>query len=236
STVFIASMITVEIRPVLKQSTIKKIEEFEAEIAPDMLRSLDRAEDIEASQKFLEDILPAYRKRLESLKTLSLLEEESNQRFLGPPMYLIDNYITFDPQKIFEVPWKQVERLELFTLNRTLGNTFGPLGFNGVFAVYTRRTEAPKTILEDPHNMTYEGFYRPRTFEESLGPVEKNKPVFRPTIYWNGSLQADENGEIVIRIPHSDDLGRFRVRVEGFESRESWGIKEAFYEVSYDGM
>ncbi|MEL6652876.1 MAG: hypothetical protein AAFQ87_18905, partial [Bacteroidota bacterium] len=52
-TFIIEAMNTVEIRPVLKQSTIKQIEEFEAEIAPDMLRSLDRAEDIEASQKFL---------------------------------------------------------------------------------------------------------------------------------------------------------------------------------------
>ncbi len=232
----IEAMTTVKIEPLLAQSTIDQIEEFQKEVTPGMLRSLDRPEDIEATQVFLNKILPAYRSRLENQKTLSLLEEESKQRFLGPPMFLIDNYITFDPQKIFEVPWKEVERLELYTLNRTLGNTFGPLGFNGVFAVYTRRLEAPKTILEDPHNLQYQGFYRPREFAQSLGEEQEESPNFRPVVYWNGNLVPDENGQIKIRFKHTDDLGDFRIRVQGIENQDSWGLQDAVYSVSFDGL
>ncbi|MEM6343339.1 MAG: hypothetical protein AAF927_05645 [Bacteroidota bacterium] len=231
----IEAMTTVKIEPILAQSTIDQIEAFQKEVSPEMLRSLDRQEDIEASQVFLNKILPAYRSRLENQKTLSLLEEESRQRFLGPPMFLIDNYITFDPQKIFEVPWKEVERLELYTLNRTLGNTFGPLGFNGVFAVYTRRLEAPKTILEDPHNLPYQGLYRARSFEESLGEEQQESPDFRPLVYWHGNLMPDQNGQIKLRFKHTDDLGNFRVRVQGIESQDSWGLQDAIYTVSFDG-
>ncbi|MFK7926322.1 MAG: hypothetical protein AB8H47_30525 [Bacteroidia bacterium] len=172
----------------------------------------------------------------ENQKALSLLEEESNQRFLGPPMFLIDNYITFDPQKIFEVPWKEIERIELFTLNRNLGSTFGPLGFNGVFAVYTRRLEAPKTILEDPHNLSYQGFYRPREFAQSLAVTNAETPEFRPQLYWNAKLIPDENGEVRITFKHSDDLGNFRLRVMGFNGESSWGLQDAAYKVSFDGL
>ncbi|MEL7533485.1 MAG: hypothetical protein AAFN10_19380 [Bacteroidota bacterium] len=230
------AMTTVKIEPLLAESTIQQIEAFQEEVTPGMLRSLDRPEDIEATQVFLNKILPAYRSRLENQKTLSLLEEESKQRFLGPPMFLIDNYITFDPQKIFEVPWREIERLELYTLNRTLGNTFGPLGFNGVFAVYTRRIEAPKTILEDPHNLNYQGFYRPRDFAESLGEPQAETPVFRPLVYWDAGLMPDENGQIKIRFKHTDDLGDFRIRVQGIENQDSWGLQDAIYSVSFDGL
>lgn len=235
-TFIVEAMNTVKIEPLLEQSTIDQIKQFEDEVAPDMLRSLDRPEDIETTQAFLNKILPAYRSRLQTQKTLSLLEEESNQRFLGPPMFLIDNYITFDPQKIFEVPWKEIERLELFTLNRNLGSTFGPLGFNGVFAVYTRRLEAPKTILEDPHNLPYQGFYRPRTFEESLAEVNPENPNFRPLVYWSTNLISDENGEIKLGFKHTDDLGDFRIRVQGMQNGGSWGLQDATYKVSFDGL
>jgi hypothetical protein len=229
----IEAMPTVKIVPILNEKLLRQLAEFEKEVAPEVVRGLDKAEDIEATQYFLKKVLPQYRNKLSDQKTLKLMEEETNQRFLGPPMFMIDSYITFDPEKPFLVNWKDVERIEMFSLNRNLGNAFGPLGFNGVFGLYTRRTEPPAIIKDDPHNISYEGFYAPRNFVETLGERNLRQPDFRGLVYWNPTVQTNAAGQAEIRIPHGDDLGSFRIHLEGMTDEGERIVAEARYEVVY---
>ncbi len=229
----IEAMPTVWIEPILNEKLIRQLEEFEAEVAPEIIRSVDNPDNIAATQNFLKKVLPQFKDQLKDQKMLRLMEEETNQRFLGPPMYLIDNYITFDHEKIYLVPWRDVERVELFSLNRNLGNTFGPLGFNGVFSISTRRTEAPEVIRNDSHNMAYQGFYRPRSFAAGLPLREPRKPDLRGLVYWQPQILTNAQGKAQLMIPHGDDLGKFRVHLEGISASGQRVVAEARYEVQF---
>ena len=150
---------------------------------------------------------------IEMLNTLSAYM----RGFLGKsPQYFLDGVMA-DAEFVNGLPASWFEKVEAVKM-APVRNGIGP----GLF-FYTRRGET--------HRKTYEGlgkisakisgysvirqFYSPNYEVENTLNHEND---FRNTIYWNPLIRTDSTGVAQVAFYNSDDMGNFRIEVEGITS------------------
>lgn len=112
-----------------------------------------------------------------------------------------------------------VERVEVTTRTNSM---YGDVGRNGVIAVYTKAApsgkfsnlQGGKTMqVFKLHGFSTRGKFRSPDYDDPT--IEKDKPDYRSTVYWNPDLKTDPAGQCVVTFFASDLTGRYRVVVEG---------------------
>ena len=113
-----------------------------------------------------------------------------------------------------------VDRIEVTTRVNSL---YGEAGRNGVIAVFTKtgsvnnNTSLQNVKTVDTHKIS--GYSMPREFRSpdyESPSVDKEKPDYRSTIYWNPNLKTDYlSGTCSISFFAADLPGRYRIIVEG---------------------
>ncbi|MBX2915858.1 MAG: carboxypeptidase-like regulatory domain-containing protein [Cyclobacteriaceae bacterium] len=113
-----------------------------------------------------------------------------------------------------------VDRIEITTRTNSL---YGDAGRNGVIAVFTKagtlnRLSALQNIKAlDVHKIS--GYSMPREFrapDYDSATIDKEKPDYRSTIYWNPQLRTDDiSGACSISFFAADLPGRYKVIIEG---------------------
>jgi len=97
---------------------------------------------------------------------------------------------------------------------------FGMRGANGVIAVYTKMGASDEETNADPLGIiseriygyvAYKDFYNPTYTAEN---IYSEMPDHRMTLYWNPNI-ITENGKASISFFTSDDIGRYKIFVEG---------------------
>jgi len=151
-----------------------------------------------------------------------------------PPLYVLDGMILSDGSAISNLSPTQVDHVDVLKGPSTA--IYGARGANGVIIVYTKRGEGipPKPPL-GIYNLSYPGYTKAREFYSpnySTPPQNENIPDIRTTLYWNPSIQLDEDGKAKVSFFTSDVLSSYDVEVEGISEDGYPGVGKAGIRVS----
>ena len=146
--------------------------------------------------------------------------------FPATPVFLLDKKIASFEQ-VLGYNMTNIRQIDFFNTRETL-ELFGQLGANGVVIIHTK--------LPEPYNQSIT-FTVPGLQPEVRYPVEVNPnrdprtPALGPSVYWNPSIQTDENGKTTISFYHHDEVGQFQVNLFGRGSNGKWYQNSTLYEV-----
>jgi len=112
---------------------------------------------------------------------------------------------------------------------------YGPEGASGILFVTTRRGKpAPNQYYYAPGVTTYfpKGYYNSRTFYSPKYDTNVElKPDLRTTVYWDPQLIGNENGEVKFNYYNTDNVGIYRIVIEGIDALGNLARKVYTYEV-----
>jgi len=139
------------------------------------------------------------------------------------PLFVLDGMpIGDDPLSIVRsIPMLIIDKVEI--LKGTRAAVYGSRGTNGVIAIYTKTGEVitqekeligaiTKKVVGVSSNRE---FYSPKYTPEN---IESPRPDHRTTLFWNPELTA-ENGKATLSFYTADDLGYYRIIVEGMNGK-----------------
>ncbi|MCK4990350.1 MAG: TonB-dependent receptor plug domain-containing protein, partial [Bacteroidales bacterium] len=136
------------------------------------------------------------------------------------PLFVLDGMpISDDPLSIIQsIPMIIIDKVEVLKGNSAV--IYGSRGNNGVIAIYTKKGEAPVAqdiglvgaiIKKIAGFSSKREFYSPQYTPENIDSPE---PDHRTTLYWNPEISI-ENGKAALSFYTADDLGYYRIIVEG---------------------
>ena len=143
----------------------------------------------------------------------------------GIPIFKIDDLMQIDPLKV-----KKVE-----TLN---GKYYlGKESFTGVVSFTTYANDlggfelSPKALI-----LSYDGIQRQREFYEpnydSAKRLESRIPDFRNLLYWQPNVVVNETGKAQLKFRSSDQVGTYRVVIQGLDESGTMGSKSIQFKVN----
>lgn len=145
-------------------------------------------------------------------------------RFLEPniatadPLYIIDGIATKNTNFFLSLDPKTLKQISVIKYPKKLSR-FGEMAKNGVVLVETKSGTTRQPINE---NKLFTGISRGLPFAK----IRPNKiaPQFRSTLYWNPSVETDENGSATIQFYSSDDVAPMLIRIEGFVNGKPFSV------------
>lgn len=160
------------------------------------------------------------RKNRPGERKLRMLNPSTKLYFREQPLMLIDGIPTEDVEELLNLPGDEIVAVEL-TMAPYSQYDFGFEGRNGMIAIYTRQgnyrpTRPSVRVLDDP------GLRSPPAYEVPALPAP-TVPDLREVVYWQPAARD------AVRFRHSDETGRFRVRVVGVDERGQVVAGEAVY-------
>lgn len=136
------------------------------------------------------------------------------------PLFILDGMpISVEPLNlIMTIPMSNIDKVEI--LKGTSAVFFGSRGSNGVIAIYTKKGETHATSDYEfvgainkkvAGFSSYRKFYSPKYTPENINTPQ---PDHRTTLYWNPKI-ITKNGKATLSFYTADDLGYFRIIIEG---------------------
>ncbi|MFN8348155.1 MAG: hypothetical protein U0X91_24350 [Spirosomataceae bacterium] len=157
---------------------------------------------------------------------------QSNIPFEEEPLIMLDGVPVFDTDKILAFDPLKIRKLEVID-----GKYFlGPVSFSGIVSYTTYKGDLGGFPL-DPRAtvLSYEGvqprkeFYAPRY---DLAEQQKSRvPDFRNLLYWAPQLLTDVQGKQSISFYTSDQVGTYKVVIQGMTQNGIVGSKSFTFEV-----
>ncbi|MEQ8472046.1 MAG: hypothetical protein RIC35_12720 [Marinoscillum sp.] len=139
-------------------------------------------------------------------------------RYLQPteatedPLYLIDGVATMNTDFFLSIEPLDVISVKTVRDPHKLVR-FGALGRNGIVIVHTKFGNHREPL--NPDNLV-QGLTQPVPLTSDL--KQRGIPDFRSTIYWDPSVQVDDQGVGSFEFYTTDDVGKMTVLVEGMSS------------------
>lgn len=148
-----------------------------------------------------------------------------------PPLLLVDGVPVFDERAFLKINNKLIASTELVTSPYWLN----PVFFNGIIQLSSfehdaRCIQLPESALQ----RSYLTLLPQRQFvlPDYASQADSRLPDFRNTLYWNPSVQTNEQGKATISFYTSDALGDFEIRAEGVSSTALAGSARAVLQVA----
>ncbi len=153
------------------------------------------------------------------------LTGKTQEYLKNEPLRIIDGVPIYDSNIITELDPREVKKINLtygkFKLNG--------VEFDGVFNVET---------IEGNYGRIYEtghGFFDLRgysdAYEFKTQRLTENVPSFRSTLYWKPDIVLNGGKPKTISFPSSNDIGRFKIEVQGITNTGKPIFEEFFFEV-----
>jgi hypothetical protein len=185
---------------------------------PDAIYRAENFKQIYSFEQFINEAIPNVKVRLvDSTKTVRLFYKEQGRLFEDHPWYLVDGFLTFNEEEVLQIPFQDIEEVRLYFRAETLEQYFhGFMLRSGVMEVITREVKYVRELKNSPNVVEIEGFAEPMEFGQIfIKPQSDNTPDLRSIMYWAPNVTADESGNGHIRIPLSDDTGKYAVVMMG---------------------
>jgi hypothetical protein len=185
---------------------------------PDAIYRAENFKQIYSFEQFINEAIPNVKVRLvDSTKTVRLFYKEQGRLFEDHPWYLVDGFLTFNEEEVLQIPFQDIEEVRLYFRAETLEQYFhGFMLRSGVMEVITREVKYVRELKNSPNVVEIEGFAEPMEFGQTfIKPQSDNTPDLRSIMYWAPNVTADESGNGHIRIPLSDDTGKYAVVMMG---------------------
>ena len=157
---------------------------------------------------------------------------QSNVPFEEEPLIMLDGVPVFDTDKILAFDPLKIRKLEVIDGKYYLG----PVSFSGIVSYTTYKGDLGGFPLDPRASvLSYEGvqarkeFYAPRY---DLPEQQKSRvPDFRNLLYWAPQLYTDAQGKQSLSFYTSDQVGTYRVVVQGMTEKGTAGSKSFTFEV-----
>lgn len=138
---------------------------------------------------------------------------------------------------IRSIPISSIERVDVLKRTNPTGMAvMGVRGVNGGVFIYTKRgipDQERENYIKGLITTKIKGFSKYRQFYSPVYTPENinsEKPDYRTTLYWNPSIEMEKD-EVEISFYTSDDMGRFKVMVEGITNSGKVCLGESEFEV-----
>jgi len=149
----------------------------------------------------------------------------TNLHFVSEPLMLVDGVVTREALQISELDPQKVERIDLVNV----GYYMGVLHFPGIVSVFTEEGRCPLTF---PNCFLRQSYDFVSVVEKPEFPVynkkeiilDRNRPDFRNTLYWNPDIRTDKNGKSMIEFYTSDDVSDYVLMISGFSGDGLFGF------------
>ena len=165
---------------------------------------------------FLEEVTLAKRKTERGYaKSMTLFNPNLSRHFMGPPVYIVDNYLTFNEEDVLSIDYADIESVELFTDLRTLQEQFKLMGANGVVRFTTKSRDLPGSITRAANNYQLEGYHFVEPYERQ--PTEGAVPDLQTILLWEPQVEVGPKGK-KLEVTANDLPGRYRVTVMGVDA------------------
>ena len=148
--------------------------------------------------------------------------------------YLLDN-VPADANMINAMHPSQIAYIDV--LKGAAAAIFGSRGAGGVVAVYTRTGfywNEPEREKKGIISFKYPGYYPEREFYIPAYDVKREehvRPDYRTTLFWKPDLTTNQEGKTAFSFYTSDDVGTYRVAVEGITHDGIPVVGEYYFEV-----
>jgi len=153
----------------------------------------------------------------------------------GIPMQIILDGMNVQPNFLDNIQPFDVETIEIL---KNVANTtiYGSRGNGGVLIITTKRGGGDLSYTRySPGIMTYapKGYYAVRQFyAPQHGPESSDKsPDKRSTVYWTPHFPIDSNGAGKLNFYNTDQVGTYRIVIEGINDEGHLARKVYTYEV-----
>lgn len=167
-------------------------------------------------------------------KSIRLQYAEKNIYNNLSPWYLVNNWLTDDEKTVLKIPFRDIESIQMFNSKERIASQLDPsMVSRGLLAIQTKDGKTPDALVKKPNNVNITGFAPVRTFPTKVA-TDTRIPDLRPLIYWNASIQTDENGQAKLLFNHSDAIGKAQITVVGQTKDGDLGYGTTSYQVSFD--
>lgn len=132
----------------------------------------------------------------------------------GDPLYIIDGIATKNTEFFLSLDPKTLKTISVIKYPKKLSR-FGEMAKNGIVLVDTKTGNVREPLNQE--RLIY-GLNSPMEFPQlnSEWANESGNPEFRSTVYWNPSVEIDEEGKASVQLMNSDDIATLAIRIEGF--------------------
>lgn len=132
----------------------------------------------------------------------------------GDPLYIIDGIATKNTEFFLSLDPKTLKTISVIKYPKKLSR-FGEMAKNGIVLVDTKTGNVREPLNQE--RLIY-GLNSPMEFPELNveWANESGNPEFRSTVYWNPSVEIDEEGKASVQLMNSDDIATLAIRIEGF--------------------
>ena len=136
----------------------------------------------------------------------------------GDPLYIIDGIATKNTDFFLSLNPKDLQTISVIKLPRKLSR-FGLMAKNGIVIVNSKLGNIREKL--NPVNLIL-GLNRPLEFPalDSDWANSSSNPEFRSTVYWNPSIQTDEQGKASFEFFTSDDEADLVVLIQGMAGNQ----------------
>lgn len=132
----------------------------------------------------------------------------------GDPLYIIDGIATKNTEFFLSLDPKTLKTISVIKYPKKLSR-FGEMAKNGIVLVDTKTGNVREPLNQE--RLIY-GLNSPMEFPQlnSEWANESGNPEFRSTVYWNPSVEIDDEGKASVQLMNSDDIATLAIRIEGF--------------------
>lgn len=187
---------------------------------PDIELLLDNYIKLPVMEEVFFELTPGvFLKSKKSKYAMSIADPVDNTIYKKPPVLFIDGVVINDPAVLAGLDPAIVEKIDIVNVLYLVGDYY----FFGLVNVITRAGDYSSVTLPD---------YAVRLHYKAVDPVrsfyspdystsemkERRIPDFRNTLYWNPSVNPDENGKAGVEFWSSDISGYYDVNIQGITS------------------
>lgn len=153
----------------------------------------------------------------------------------GVPMMILMDGAQIEPSTLKLMTAQDIAGVEILTSGSNTA-IYGDAGYWGVILLTTRRGGegiTPPELLDVAHYMpngyaSTKQFYSPKYDS----PNDQSKMIdLRSTIYWDGDIVTDAAGKASVTFFNADDAGKYKVIMEGMDTKGKLLRKTITYEV-----
>lgn len=182
---------------------------------PDKSYDMEKYRYIKNLEDFIRQAVPnATSYKDGDTRKLKLYNNETKKYFMTKPWLLVDNYFAFDDSLVYNIPFNQIKRIDIFNTNQSIFKYFDPIMVQGgVIAVYTKNNFLENQIGSGPNMLLINGLppEDPENFEDRY----TGAPDLEPIIFWKPDLSSKGGDSVYLSFQTSDITGACMIQVIG---------------------
>ncbi len=129
------------------------------------------------------------------------------------PVFIVDGKMTKDAEFIYNMKLDNIEKIDLYFDWRDITKQFGTFGEFGYVVITTNLADVSIPASDSEDIITYNGLQPSVSYPVAIKNIEKNIPVFKPTVYWNPTIKLKKSSGVNVDFKASDDFSTFIITV-----------------------